>query len=82
MINPKILSNVIKVDKMFLNTLTGYKFRIIEINNDRVTCRTFSKLKRGHVATPVEFSLPYALFASYLEQTPSKEATFQVLDKI
>jgi len=82
MINEKILSNIIKVDKVFLNTLTGAKFRIIEVDNDRVTCLTSTKLKRGHVATPVEFSLPYKLFATYLEETEKKEATFKVIEKI
>ena len=82
MTHPNILKNLIKEGKLFQNTLTGAKFVVTKVEDNKVFCRVRAKLKRGHCATPVEFTLDYDLFAKYLDWTPTHEPTFVVLDKI
>jgi len=80
MIHPNILKNIIKPEKVFLNTLTNTKLAITKEENEIFNCRAMAKLKRGSAATPVEFILTYNLFVSYLTDSPSKPATFRVLE--
>lgn len=80
MIHPNILKNLIKPGKVFINTLTNVKFTITKIENDLVYCKANAKLKRGAATTPIEFTLNYNLFVSYMEDHINKPATFRVIE--
>ena len=61
----KFFKSFAKVGSIFLNTQINQKFSVISISDDKVTCRILSKLKRGQIKTPVEFTLNKRLFEDY-----------------
>jgi hypothetical protein len=64
--NDNVFKALVKVGSLWVNTLIDNKFVIVSNDNDRIVCRTASKLKRGHTKTPVEFALPKTLFIDYM----------------
>jgi hypothetical protein len=77
--NNKIAS-IIKVGKIFINNQTGVRFRIIEVTEDKVICRTASKLQKSGPKIPLDFTLNIHLFADYLfPSDPNKEPTFKLI---
>lgn len=77
--NNKIAS-IIKPNKVFINNLTGIRFRIVEIDGERVLCRAVSKLQRSGPKIPLDFALNIHLFSEYLfPSDPNKEPTFRLI---
>jgi hypothetical protein len=65
-ISDAMFNSLVKQGSLWVNTLIDQRFVIVSNDNNRVVCKSMSKLKRGHSKTPVEFALPKTLFIDYM----------------
>ena len=68
----------IKAGRMFINNLTGRRFSIVLVKEDKVICKDESPSQEKYVISP-EFTLEYDLFDSYLNPKNGKDPTFRLI---